>query len=99
MLTLIPRVSEKSYALSQSNTYVFNVPVTANKEQVKSSVIEQYGVTVKDVRLVVSKGKPVRAYRGKRHNPGVALRSKTKKAYVSLAEGSTIEMFKEEEAK
>lgn len=99
MLTLIPRVSEKSYQLASQNTYVFNVPLSANKQQISAAVAEQYSVIVKDVRCVIHKGKKVRAYRGKRQNPGRAYRTDVKKAYVSLAEGNTIEMFKEEEAK
>lgn len=96
MTTLIPRMSEKAYALSQVGTYVFNVPLTTNKAEVISAVEAEYkGVKVKDVRLVVQNGKPVRAYRGKRHNPGRAFRGDTKKAYVTLKEG-TIELFKEE---
>lgn len=98
MLHLIPRVSEKAYALAQNDTYVFTVPMTANKQQVSAAVAAQYGVTVKDVRLVIVKGKTVRAYRGKRRNPGVATRKDIKKAYVSLKEGS-IDMFNEKETK
>lgn len=96
MLTLLPKVSEKSYGLAQTGTYVFSVPRTANKATVKAAVEAEFKDTkVKDVRLVVVKGKAVRAYRGKRQNPGEALRTTKKKAYVTLSEGS-IEMFKEE---
>jgi ribosomal protein L23 len=95
-MTLIPRVSEKTYAAAQTQTYVFNVPTTANKQQIADTVAREYNVTVADVRVVVIKGKPVRASRGKRANPGTALRSKRKKAYVRLSEG-TINMFNEEE--
>lgn len=95
MLTLIPRVSEKTYASAQNGTYVFNVPMSANKASVIDAVKLQYNVEVKDVRLVVIKGKPVRASRGKRANPVQALRSKTKKAYVSLVEGASLDLFNE----
>ena len=96
MITLIPRMSEKAYAQSLNGTYVFSVPITANKAEVKTAVEALYdGTVVKDVRLVVQTGKSVRAYRGKRQNPGSAKRSDSKKAYVSLKEGS-IELFKEE---
>lgn len=98
MLTLIPRISEKAYASAQNNIYVFNVPMTANKAGVIDAVKLQYNVEVKDVRFMINKGKTVRAYRGKKANPGVALRSKTKKAYVSLAEGSSLDLFNEAEA-
>lgn len=98
MITLIPRMTEKAYAQSQAGTYVFSVPLSANKAQIIAAVETQYeGVKVKDVRTVVQNGKQVRAYRGKRQNPGRAHRTDSKKAYVSLTSG-TIELFKEEEA-
>lgn len=96
MITLIPRMSEKAYAQSQAGTYVFEVPMSANKAGIIAAVESQYdGVKVKDVRTVIQTGKQVRAYRGKRANPGRAQRSDRKKAYVTLREGS-IELFKEE---
>lgn len=98
MITLIPRMTEKAYAQSQAGTYVFTVPSTSNKAEIIKAVEAEYGVVVKDVRTVVQNGKQVRAYRGKRQNPGRAKRVDTKKAYVSLREGS-IELFKEEETK
>lgn len=98
-MNITPRVSEKTYAQAANGTYVFNVPMTANKHQVATAIAEQYNVTVTDVRPVIVKGKTVRATRGKRQNPGVALRTKVKKVYVSLAEGDSIDLFKEEEAK
>lgn len=97
MLTLIPRVSEKAYAQSQTGTYVFNVPMSANKAGVIAALKEQYDVVAKDVRMVIQNGKPVRASRGKRAQPGTALRSKTKKAYVSLVEGASLNLFNEDE--
>ena len=99
MLTLIPRVSEKAYGQSQNGTYVFNVPMSANKAGVIAALKEQYDVTASDVRFIVQKGKPVRASRGKRAQPGQALRSKTKKAYVSLVEGASLNLFNEGEEK
>ncbi|MBC7746404.1 50S ribosomal protein L23 [Pedobacter sp.] len=98
-MLITPRVSEKAYAMAQTGTYVFNVPLNANKEQVSAVVAKQYGVVVKDVRCMIIKGKAVKAYRGKRQNPGTAHRKDMKKAYVSLAPGSSIELFKEEETK
>lgn len=96
MLTLIPRVSEKAYAQSQNGTYVFNVPMSANKAGVIAALKEQYNVEAKDVRLVVQNGKPVRSIRNKRSQPVNALRTKTKKAYVSLVEGASLNLFNEE---
>ena len=99
MLTLIPRVSEKAYGQHQNGTYVFNVPMTANKAGVIAALKEQYDVAAKDVRFVIQNGKPVRASRGKRAQPGQALRTKTKKAYVSLVEGTSLNLFNEGEEK
>ena len=99
MITLIPRISEKAYAHAQSGTYVFNVPMTANKAGVMAALKEQFNVEASDVRFVIQKGKPVRASRGKRAQPGEALRSKKKKAYVSLVEGASLNFFEEAEEK
>ena len=83
-----PRVSEKSYKLSSKNTYVFDVPITANKAEVWAQVeAENKDVKIKDVRLLVAKGKKKAANKGKRARPGVAYRKDTKKAYVSVKEG------------
>ncbi len=97
MILLVPRVSEKTYAMAGNNVYVFNVPLKASKQQIAAAVSAQYeGVKVADVRCVVMKGKTVQAVRGRRRAPGVASRKDTKKAYVSLSEG-TIAIFKEGE--
>lgn len=95
-MVLTPRVSEKAYKSHAEGTYVFNVPMSANKAGVMAALKEQYGVAASDVRLVIQNGKPVRATRGKRQNPGTALRTKTKKAYVRLAGDAKLELFKEE---
>ena len=98
-ILVVPRISEKTYASAQNNTYVFNVPVDANKHQIAEAVASEYSVKVEDVRLVVMKGKKVRAYRGKKAQPGVAQRSDKKKAYVRVAVGDSINIFNEEETK
>ena len=98
-MLVVPRISEKTYASAQDNTYVFNVPLDANKQQIAEVVAREYNVKVEDVRLVVMKGKKVRAYRGKKNQPGVAVRSDKKKAYVRVAAGDTINIFNEEETK
>lgn len=99
MLTLIPRVSEKAYGQSQNGTYVFNVPMSANKAGVMAALKEQFDVAASDVRFTIRKGKPVRASRGKRAQPGQAVRTKTKKAYVTLVEGASLNLFNEGEEK
>lgn len=95
-LSLKPRMSEKAYASSVAqNTYVFVVPMDANKASVTTAVTEQFGVQVIDVRLVIVKGKAKQAYR-KRQRPVAGKRADIKKAYVRVKAGDTIDIFGEE---
>ncbi len=96
-ILITPRATEKAYGLSASNTYVFNVPLTANKQQIANAVAAQYEVTVKSVTTAVQQGKAVRFSRGKNRYPGTTKRTDSKKAYVVLAEGSSIQMFEQPE--
>ncbi len=93
-----PRATEKAYAQSQKNVYVFNVPVTATKRDIAESVEAQYDVKVVNVTSVVQSGKAVRFSRGKNRYPGTTTRKDSKKAYVTLAAGSSIQVFAEPEA-
>lgn len=94
-LTLKPRMSEKTYATSQAtNTFVFDVPKSANKLQIASAVEEQFSVKVTDVRSIVVKGKKARSIRlGKYRKNVMGVRSDFKKAYVTLKEGDSIPVF------
>ena len=97
-LALVPRISEKAYAQAQKvNTYVFNVPITANKAEITAAVAQQYDVTVKDVRIIIAKGKVKRTVRGRGAKATTGRRRDVKKAYVTLAEGSSIKIFEEEQ--
>lgn len=93
-----PRATEKAYAQTRQNTYVFDVPLDANKQQIAKAVAEQFEVTVKNVKVVVQNGKAVRFSRGKNRYPGTTTRKDSKKAYVTLAAGSSIQVFEEPEA-
>jgi ribosomal protein L23 len=87
-MLVTPRATEKSYKLSASNVYVFDVPLDANKAEVIAAIEAQNeGVKVGDVRLLIVKGKPKAVNRGKRARPTVTNRKNTKKAYVTVAEG------------
>ena len=100
---LYPRVSEKAYASATAqNNYVFNVPLTTNKIEIKKAVEAQYEVSVEAVNIVRMKGKQVnRAI----NNRGTRTRGKRidyKKAYVVVKQGQTIPVFasaEEEEKK
>jgi len=94
-LIITPRATEKAYGLSAQNTYVFNVPLSANKQQIAEAIAAQYEVTVKKVTVAVQSGKAVRFSRGKNRYPGTTNRKDTKKAYVTLAEGSSIQIFEQ----
>lgn len=95
-LNIQPRISEKSYILSQSNNvYIFDVPLSANKLQIADAVSAQYKVTVEDVRTSVVKGKAKKTSR-KRSQPIKGSRSDSKKAYVTLKSGDKIDVFETE---
>lgn len=94
MLLLTPRTTEKAYGLSAStNTYVFDVPMEATKQQIAATVAAEFNVAVVSVKTVVQKGKSVRFSRGKNRYPGTTTRRDAKKAYVTLAENNTIPVF------
>jgi large subunit ribosomal protein L23 len=92
-LTLKPRVTEKAYALSVAhNTYVFEVPKSANRLMVADAVAAQYGVAVTDVNITNVKGKAKRTVRkGGRQTRGQ--RNDIKKAYVTLKAGDSLPIF------
>jgi large subunit ribosomal protein L23 len=94
-LALKPRMSEKSYATSQSNnTFVFDVPLSSNKLQIAAAVTDQYKVSVDNVRTVLVKGKKARSIRlGKYRKNVMGQRSDYKKAYVTLKEGDSLPIF------
>lgn len=93
LMVLKPRMSEKTYGLSQTgNVYVFNVPEGATKQSVASAVAAQFGVGVTNVNITVIKGKAKRTVR-KGGRPVQGQRSDIKKAYVTLKEGDKLPFF------
>ncbi len=99
-LLVTPRVSEKAYRLvTTQNTYVFDVPLDANKQEIAAAVEAQYdGTKVSNVATAVQNGKSVRFSRGKNRYPGTTSRKDSKKAYVTLSEGK-IKVFDQEETR
>lgn len=95
LLTLKPRMSEKTYASSLStNTFVFDVPKSANKIQIAAAVSGQFSVGVASVRTTVIKGKKARSIRlGKYRKNVMGQRSDYKKAFVTLKKGDSIPVF------
>lgn len=96
-ILVTPVTTEKAYGLSQKNIYVFSVPLQANKNEITDAVKEQYGVEVKAIKTLVQSGKAVRYSRGKNRYPGTTHRTDSKKAYVTLAEGSSLAIFEQPE--
>ena len=95
-----PMATEKAYRLvTAQNTYIFSVPLDANKQEIVAAVEAQYeGTKVASVKTAVQTGKSVRFSRGKSRYPGTTARQDTKKAYVTLSEGK-IKVFEQEEVK
>ena len=87
-----PVITEKaSRDTAKRNAYQFRVPLDANKIEVRRAVEKLFNVKVKDVRTANYHGKQsVQMTKKARHQ---GLRSSWKKAYVTLAEGQTIEAF------
>jgi large subunit ribosomal protein L23 len=93
-LILKPRLSEKSYTLSQqTNTYVFDVPNGFNRFQVADAVRDNFEVKVKSVRMAAVKGKSQKSYRRQGRVVHRGQRSNIRKAYVTLAEGDKLPIF------
>lgn len=100
MHVLKPRLSEKSFALSQTrNTYAIDIPVSINKYEVAEAVEKQFDVKVSDVRIINRKGKVKRIINtsGKRSSNRQGVQNDLRKAYVTLAEGSHLPFFAAEE--
>ena len=81
-----PVITEKSTNASSANTVVFETAMDAGKAAIKEAVEALFSVRVHSVNVVVAKGKRTR-FRGR---PGK--RKNTKKAYVRLVEGYTIDV-------
>ena len=85
-----PVVTERSLSLaSKLNVYTFEVIMGAHKGQIKEAVEKTFGVKVLEVNTVVRHRIKKKTGR-KRIN---RISPKTKKAYVKLAEGQTIDLF------
>ena len=87
-IIIAPVLSEKSYGLMEQNTDTFFVAPSANKTQIKIAVEQIFGVDVASVNTVNREGKR------KRSRTGYGQRKDTKRAYVTLREGSdSIDIF------
>lgn len=87
-IILAPVVSEKAYGLIEENQYTFVVHPDANKTQIKIAIEKIFSVDVESVNTANRQGKR------KRTRAGFGKRKNTKRAIVTLREGSNpIEIF------
>ena len=83
---LNPLITEKATQMSEFNKMVFSVPISASKFDIKLSIEKIFSVKVKSVNTILLKGK------AKRFKGILGRRANTKKAIITLAPGSTIDL-------
>lgn len=88
-VVLRPVVSEKSYGLLDNNVYTFVVDPRANKVEIRQAIETIFSVQVTNVNTLNRKGKRKR----NRGAPTFGKRSDSKRAIVTLAPGSKIDLF------
>jgi large subunit ribosomal protein L23 len=82
-----PHLSEKAHFSAEQNQIVFKVRPDATKSEIKQAVELLFEVSVDKVTVMNYKGKQ------KRHGMTRGRRANWKKAYVKLAEGSSIDFL------
>ena len=81
-----PIITEKATMASENGTVAFEVAINSTKNQIKNAIQNLFNVKVNSVNTLIIKGK-VKRFRGK-----LGKRRDLKKAYVTLAEGNTIDV-------
>ena len=81
-----PIVTEKATMASESGAVVFEVAMDSSKPIIKEAVEALFNVKVKAVNTTISKGK-IKRFKGQ-----LGKRKNTKKAYVMLEDGNTIDV-------
>ncbi|HVX24165.1 MAG TPA: 50S ribosomal protein L23 [Candidatus Saccharimonadales bacterium] len=94
-ITLRPRLSEKTYGLSENRVYVVEVERGINKHAVARAVEAQFDVKVVKVNLtnIPGKSKRVMSVSGKRYMNAQGKRSNIRKAYITLDKGHSLPFF------
>ena len=91
-ILIAPVVTEKSTEAAQKSTFVFKVANDATKEEIKAAVQMLFNVSVLNVRTLNVMGKSRRTVHG------MGKRSDWKKAYVTLPEGTNIDVAAAQQA-
>ena len=82
-----PIISEKAAKLSESNGVVFEVAMSATKEDVAKAVEILFGIKPTKINIVITKGK-VKSFRGR----STGTQRSVKKAYVSLPADAKLDL-------
>jgi large subunit ribosomal protein L23 len=87
-----PIITEKATSGNEKGRFGFYVAKSANKIQIKSAIEKTYNVSVRNITTMVNGGGKEKT---KYTNKGVAKVNIpiTKKAFVTLAEGDTIDLY------
>ena len=88
-IILKPIISEKSYDMITQNRYTFEVAKSASKPEIRDAVESIFDVKVLKVNTLNRAGKRKR----NRRMPTFGKRPDVKRAYITLAEGDSIELF------
>ena len=83
---LSPIITEKTTIISENNQFVFEVPISTSKPEIKEAIEQLFNVSVSAVNTMRVKGKTKR-FRGR---PG--RRKDVKKAIVTLKDGDSIDI-------
>ena len=82
-----PIISEKAAKLSESNGVVFEVAMSATKEDIAKAIEVLFNVKPTKINVVITKGK-VKSFRGR----STGTQRKVKKAYVSLPADAKLDL-------
>ena len=82
-----PIISEKAARLSENNGVVFEVAMSATKEDIAKAVEVLFGIKPTKINIVITKGK-VKSFRGR----STGTQRSVKKAYVSLPADAKLDL-------
>ena len=82
-----PIISEKAARLSENNGVVFEIAMSATKEDVAKAMQVLFGIKPTKINIVITKGKE-KTFRGR----STGTQRKVKKAYVSLPADAKLDL-------
>ena len=82
-----PIISEKAAKLSETNGVVFEIAMSATKQDVAKAIEVLFGIKPTKINIVIAKGK-VKTFRGR----STGTQRSVKKAYVSLPKDAKLDL-------